>query len=143
MNPIIPAYLIYLLGIVGNIRSFILAIAVVACIFTVIGIFGYFIESDMGGSPWVEIWKQVLKKCVPIAVITLFLFSMIPTRQTLILMVATKFVTKNNMTVVLDATGNIKEDLKTDLIDIINALKGSVPEIPAVKVEAKVETKER
>ena len=127
MTPIISPWFIYFLSIVDGIKYVALAFAIVAGIAILVGAvrmsmgagFGED-DSDLIGG------RAILKKAILPFIVFLFLAILIPSRNIIIAMYVTKFVTTDNVTKAIEASGNFKDVIKKDIIEIIEAMKGEV-----------------
>lgn len=126
MEPIISPWFFYLLGVVES-MNVILAIFLVAAITgLVISIIGYTVTKYCTDDDWEE-YVPVWKKWLRLSLICTIAFSIpctfIPSKNTLIWMVVAKNVTYQNAEKAIEAGDNIRDVLKKDMIDIIQALQ--------------------
>ena len=128
MTPIVSPWFIYLLSIVDGTKTLfiggtvVLGLAVFVCF-----VYGM-IEGSYGYSDGdKEKGKAVLsrgKKFILPFVIVFFLALCTPSRNVLIAMYVTQFVTTDNVSKAIEAGGNFKDVIKKDIIEIIEAMKG-------------------
>lgn len=125
MNPIVSPFFIYLLGVVDAICETAEAIAVIGLLASIVAIAGYLICRDSDEyEDYIPNWKRAVKITVPILVISSIIFIFTPTRKTLIGMVVAKHVTTNNIESLIDASKDVKDELKADIIEIIESISG-------------------
>lgn len=123
MTPIISPWFIYLLSVVDAIKGIFVVGAIIGATTVVIILMGMVIEDW----EWEGV-KKIFKVILPISLTCLFFSIFVPNKKIIIAMYVTKFVTTDNITKAIDAGGNFKDEVKKDIIEIIEAIKGEQPE---------------
>jgi len=132
MTPIVSPWFIYFLGVI-DIFNFVLGFTTIilgiAILVFIVASMGMKVEAEGeygtdSDKKWEEYWRKLRKKCLPIFLIVLVLAIITPSKNTLIAMYVTKFVTTDNVTKAIEAGGNFKDVVKKDIIEIIEAMKG-------------------
>jgi len=132
MTPIVSPWFIYFLGVIDSINAVLAFVAIISGLATLGFIIGTMVMKaeaegeygDKDDKKWEEYWRKLRKICLPIFLITLMLGIAIPSKNTLIAMYVTGFVTTDNVTKAIEAGGNFKDGVKKDIIEIIEAMKG-------------------
>ena len=111
MNPIISPWLFYFADMAGGVQFFIFVV-VFATVVAGVAYLSYLYDS-----------KLPMLRCVPVFCISfLFLIVLVlcPTTETVYKMAAASYVTTDNISSVVSNGRLLKEELKKDIIDIIN-----------------------
>lgn len=125
MEPIVSPWFIYFLGIAETIRGFFIGFTAAAWIAFVICIIGWVVcKHDSGGyADNFKIWKKWLPKTI---ILTLF-FSVItmcfPSKNTMITMYVADNITPNNVEKALEVGADFKNEIKKDIIELIEAIQ--------------------
>ena len=125
MEPIISPWFIYFLGIVDGIGIVIGLTAIVVGILILVFCIMEAVPWDFsnGKEDFVKMWYSKRKWMVPFFIITLIACIVIPSKNTLIGMYVTKNITYDRAEKILDAGKSVKEELKNDVFELIEALK--------------------
>jgi len=123
MTPIISPWFIYLLSIVNLIKTFFILFAIIAGIGMAAGFFSWSLCAT-GNDEYEELEssKKLAKISTPLFILFLTLAIFIPSRNTLIGIYVTKHITTNNIKKGLEIGRVAKEEIKKDVIDLINAI---------------------
>ena len=113
MTPIINPWLLYLIGFVENISILFLIFTVIFSVLTVVLITNVVIE---GGKIVFPIVTGTL--LVVVSVVLLF----VPSSDTVLKMIIAQNITEERVDNILENSGNVKNELKQDIIDILNAI---------------------
>ena len=138
MEPIISPWFIYGLSVVGALRGIGLAISVISGIILTITWVGWLWsiselddyrekENNQKITYWqkyVDVYKNLRNKTTPLFIIAVFLAMCVPSRNTLIGMVVTNHITYDRLNSMVDAGKSVKDEVKNDIIELIEALKG-------------------
>lgn len=126
MEPIVSPWFIYFLGVINGVKDFFDVIAILSGVGLLVGIIGYCATKvdNCFGDEWEEFWQKFLKKFILVSCICIPLALLTPSRNTIIGMYVTKFVTTDNVTKAIEAGGNFKDVIKKDIIEIIETMKG-------------------
>ena len=119
MEPIISPWIIYLIGMVDTCNELMMAVAVVGTLLAgvSVGVTMFDGNGDIRkGARGVANWL------VPIAVTAIMLTVLIPSRNTIIAMYTASVVTKDSVAGAVEAGTDLKDVIKGDIIDIIQAL---------------------
>lgn len=138
MTPIVSPIFIYLLSIIATFKGVVAVVAIFGSILALFAVIGHWCVKnfpDEFDQDWLLIWKSVKRVTLIPALICIFLSTFVPSRNTIIAMYVTTFITKDNVTEAIKAGGEFKDVIKEDIIEIIDALKGQVE-------KAKAETNE-
>jgi len=130
MEPIISPWLVYLLGVVNGVSTTFVTIAVISGVILAIlllaGVIQIMIGLDYGEEDEDYIRGKAcisaVKKHVWVFIVTLFLAVIIPSRNTIIGMIAAKNITRDNIASVIKAGKSVKDEIKSDIADIIKML---------------------
>lgn len=142
MEPIVSPWFIYLLSFVSIFQIIMLTLAILAGIFLLVSLIAYLVckftlptssysageENENKLKRLVPDWVKVLKRAAIFTTIFSFLVLITPSRNTVIAMYVTKFVTVDNVSKAIEAGGNFKDVVKKDIIEIIEAMKGEESE---------------
>ena len=107
MEPIVSPWLIYVIMQAGNF--------VRGCFLTSLGLFFFTLVLSVSRE------KLAIKWAIPMVIFFLIAL-VIPTKNTIIAMIAAKHITRDNISQGVGIANRVKEDIKTDIIDIIEAL---------------------
>jgi hypothetical protein len=125
MEHIISPWFIYLLHLVGGLVGGFTVIAIfIGIALFVCGI--YFMEEliDLNSDDKERLsFKRWVRRLITAGIISLLLAIFIPSKTTLIGMFVANKVTYNNVEKAIEAGKNVKEELKKDIIDIIEAIQ--------------------
>jgi len=122
-NPIISPLFVYLLQIIPLVRYYILIPSAISGVIALISLLYNWFEDYYDGSSTFSIDKIV--KAFIISMMLVLLSITIPTRDTMIQMYITKQITPNMLHKVRNTTVDVKDELKRDVLDIINAIKSN------------------
>ncbi len=125
MTPIISPWFIYLLSVVNPIKYVFTVFAVLAGIVLLMGIVGWFIcdtEKEEFGENWLRLWKKIIIITTPVFILSLMLSIFLPSRNTLIEIYVTKHITMNNIKKGIEASKAARDEIKRDIIELINAV---------------------
>ena len=124
MEPIISPWFIYFLSVVNSLQ-------VVCAIVGIIGVILWIIFMGVAWSNLAEYGKddddykrfrRLAKPILPVWIITLFLAIFVPTKNTLIGMYVADKLTYDIAEKIIDAGKDVKNELKKDVIDIIESI---------------------
>ena len=128
-DPIVSPWFIYMLSVVDSIGDMIVG----AVIFTLTTSFTCLIfvaiQTDLGNINVTKKWLKKLKITIPLFVIFVLLSILIPSKNTIITMYATQFLTQENIIKAISTGKSIKDEIKTDIIDILNGVIDKKEEI--------------
>ena len=119
MEPIVSPWFIYLLGVLGELHLLLITFLCISLILAGC----YFVASvddgtDEDNKPvYAKKGKRYLILLAPMAL----LMVLTPSKETVIAMYASKYVTKNNLVTAAGVVSKTAEDIKMDVIDIIKA----------------------
>ena len=129
MTPIVSPWFIYFLGVIDGVKDFLEVIAILSGVGLLAGTIGYCVSKfDDNFKEWQEFWHKFLKKFILAFCICLPLALLAPSRNTIIAMYVTKFITTDSVAKAIEASGEFKDVIKGDIIDIIEAMKGEKQE---------------
>jgi len=120
-DPIVSPLFIYLLQVVPLVRYFILVPSTIAGVIALISWLYNWLEDYYDGSSSFNGNKVVKAFIISMAFVLLSII--IPTRNTMIQIYITKQITPNMLHKVRNATIDVKDELKKDILDIINTIK--------------------
>lgn len=132
MEPIVSPGFIYLLGILDNVIGLFVAAAVTGGLVTCIYIIGTCI--NLGGGwekeqeKWTAGWGRLRYLAVVLFLAGTFTAILTPSRNTLLGMYAASYITPDNLNIVKDAGLSIKNEIKADVIEILEAVGKEVNE---------------
>ena len=136
-EPIISPWFFYFLGIIDGIKATAITVSLITGLFLLVSVIGVMVikmahEFDEDDEKkLVPIWKKVLRgSLIPFVIFTL-LAMFVPTKNTLIWMVVAKNVTYQNVEKAIEAGADFKNELKKDMIEIIETIKGEQAEVEA------------
>jgi len=124
MEPIVSPWLIYLLGIVNGVKSFFEFFAFLFGISWVITIAGLAVSrfcEDL--KEYHPEWRRAFLVASIAFLLTATPAIFIPSRGTIIGMVVAKNVTHDNVEKIIDSGHSVKEEIKKDIIEIIEAIQ--------------------
>jgi len=128
MEPIVSPWFIYLIMVIGSIKTLLTIGAVVLGIAVFVLFVVGLIEIDCA---WGEdekkkgrIIRNKSKKFILPFLILLVLAILVPSKKTVIAMYVANFVTTDNVIKAIETGGNFKDVIKKDIIEIIEAMKG-------------------
>jgi len=128
MEPIVSPWFIYLIMVIGSIKTLLIVGAGVlggaAFVLFIVGIIEIDSAYDEDEKKKARIIRDKSKKFILPFLIVLVLAILTPSRNTVIAMYVTKFVTTDNITKAIEGGGNFKDVVKKDIIEIIEAMKG-------------------
>ena len=123
MEPIIAPSTFYWLEIISNFKLFLTIFFAVACIGLVICIISFIVtlvedelETHAG-----KVVKKICKSCTIITFIFGLLFIFTPSKETLMTMIVTKYVTPDNITAVGGTIEESVSSIATDIVQIIES----------------------
>ena len=139
MEQIISPWFFYWINVVDGLGVFFAIATFIFGVTSIISVLFYGCEKTMG----IYAEKNLLKKFKKIAlmmgpffIICFFISIFIPSKTTLIQMIVADKLTYNNVEKVLDSGKNIKNELKQDVMDILNAI-GEENDLPTNKQNKK------
>lgn len=116
----------YVYGIVGNIAGLLLALSI-AC-FGCALVFRLVASDYQSASDLYKQHIKTTKKFITTAIISAVICALIPSKETMLQMAVASYATSENISK-LAANGKIlKDELKTDFLDIIKTIKENKPE---------------
>ncbi len=118
MNPIINPMYFYWIDVLDTFKGVSIAMAVILGIFLIIYALHIFAED-------IEINKIFLVSLISGFIIFLLTFTFVPSKNTMILMFLSKEVTYNRLILLSEKIGELKDEAKADVIDIIGELKST------------------
>lgn len=138
MEPIISPWFIYFLSFVNVFQILMFTFSGMAGGFFLVSLIGYLVckfststssydsdeEKENKLRKLVPDWTKTLKRAAIFTAIFSFLVLITPSRNTVIAMYVTKFVTVDNISKAIEAGGNFKDAVKQDIIEIVEAMKG-------------------
>lgn len=132
MEPIVSAWFIYILSIVDSIDSLIMSFMILGIVFSVLTtiIWSALFEDKSDQEQFARFMARLHYKRV--LVLTLFLIFaaiLFPSRNTLITMYVADNITMDNINKVGVSVDNIREIIKGDVIDILEAIGNSETEV--------------
>jgi len=128
MNPIVSPFFIYFLTLINNLIGVCIFLLVVSSIALFVYIVGYAVNKGQGENyegelkEWVAGWKFALKPLLICWIIATTVVVFCPGKKTLIAMYITKHLTYDTVEKAMTVGKNTKDELKKDVIDIIEAL---------------------
>jgi len=128
MNPIASPFFIYFLSFINNILQMCYFFFVVSSIALFVYMVGYGINKGGGEyyeddlKKWAVGWKFILKFLIIAWSISFLVATFCPNKNTLIGMYVTKHLTYDTVEKAVTTGTNVKDELKKDVIDIIEAL---------------------
>ena len=126
MEPIISPWFIYLLGMVDTLITLLGVVAfqgvaallvyyiVLACMQS------EYYESER--KSWLAGWKRKVKLCWIVLMVSLPLALLIPSKNTIIAMYVADNITPNNVEKALEVGKDFKDEIKKDIIDLIEGI---------------------
>jgi len=122
MEPIINPWVIYILGVVDSLHTFIDIAMITMVIVAVVMFFMMFIdEFETIGKHWQKTLKYVIRYII-LFLTFVILMIFIPTKNTIIGMIVANNITHNNIDSAVKTGKKIKDEVKKDVIDIIQAI---------------------
>jgi len=136
MEPIVSPETIYLLTVCNSIKGIAGAVAIILGI-ALIGIFITAIVAKHMNSAWnyADVEKEqkkrksladsmeiIAKQCLVIFLILLTIAIFVPSKKTMIAMYVADKITTNNLEAIVDGGAAVKNELKADIIEIIEAI---------------------
>lgn len=122
MEPIINPMLIYLIGFCQDLKFFLLSVFLLSLLPTIIYILSAVVYIGANDADDKEEIKYYIKKTIIFSIISFvlwLLFAIIPSRQTALAMLATYYITPDNIQIV---QGNIVEFVR-QIIDAVGVVK--------------------
>jgi len=126
MNPIISPWLIYLLHVCGVANVIAITLFIIAVTFVVVAIIGWIVthaDEDNYDDGCLVMWRKFVKRSVPIVLACALLAVAVPSRKTVIWMVATKHITTDSVQQAIEAGDSVREVIKKDILELIGAIK--------------------
>lgn len=130
MEPIISPWFIYLLSVINTVIGATSVVGGLCALGAVISIIGKWVlnHADEGTfcdlDAWLLAWKTVKHYTLLPAILCLTFAIFAPTKNTMIAMYVSNYVTTDNVTKAIEVGGNFKDIVKKDIIEIIEAMKG-------------------
>lgn len=130
MEPIISPFFIYLLSIIDTIKGISGVIGGLCFIALTVSIIAMWVlkhadeHTFCDEDAWKLTWKTVKHYTLLPAILCLTLTIFAPSRNILIAMYVSNYITTDNVTKAIEASGNFKDVIKKDIIEIIEAMKG-------------------
>jgi len=128
MEPIISPWLVYLLGVIEEMKG----CAIFATVICGIGMIPWLVVkcsiSNIPSADRDSRDEHALKTAsrfnfvLPVFIICLFLVITLPSRNTIIAMIVAKNITPHNIERVVKTGRDFKDEIKTDLIDILQSI---------------------
>jgi len=134
MESIISPWFFYFLELAETIKNVSFVFAVLSGMFLLVAVIAIIVvnlasEFDKDDEErLIPMWKKMLRRSITPFIIFTFLAIFVPTKNTLIWMVVAKNVTYDNVETAIKAGKDVKNELKMDIIDIINELQGEEKE---------------
>jgi len=124
---IVSPFLIYLIGLSEKLE--ILSVVVLVFLIAITTVCSIIAKADRDFHPLNDTgwYFKMLKWFVPIFLIFLTFFIFVPNKSTLIQMIVTSELTYERLDKVIDSGRDIKDEIKNDIIDIINSLDETKP----------------
>lgn len=125
-EPIISPTIIYLISIANDVKALLIAIGILAGLGTIVGItvkIGEYSAEycrEEATKTYEIIGRPLRKLAIILFVIFLPLGILIPTQNTIIAMIVAKQITPNNIKTTLKAGKSLKDELKQDIVDLLN-----------------------
>ena len=122
MEPIVSPWFVYLLGVVDGIGFVAAALAftgLLASIGLTVAVVGMRCEEDEEVAKIEPLRKGVIVLTVFFSLLAIF----VPSRNTLIAMYVAKNITPDNVATAVETGKAVKDELKRDVLDLIEALK--------------------
>ena len=122
MEPIISPWLIYLIGLVDGLKG---GLGILGALILFGGIIGFLVWG-ISETPSDEDIKRGAKWCskiiIPFALVLFGLSLFIPSSKVIIAMATASIATPDNINSAVQSGKNFKDEIKKDLIDMINAV---------------------
>ena len=128
MTPIISPWFIYLLSVANSIKGVAGGFAILTGMGLMASIGGWIACKAEAKEFWQKFWKKLIKIIAPIFAVLLFLSIFFPTRDALIGIYVVKHITVDKIDEGVKAGKLIKDELKKDIIDLINAINNKKSE---------------
>lgn len=124
MEPIISPWTIYLINLTYNISQLLLVITIICAILSVAAILAIFMCDDCCGydTELYDKCTKFLKYSIPIIFIAITINTFIPSRDTMIAMVVSSYITPDNLN---GANEAIKSNLQDYIHMIVNSTNGA------------------
>jgi Na+/melibiose symporter-like transporter len=119
MEPIIDPMFFYWIDVCGGVKLAAEATLILVVIGTIMSAVFYATPLDDDMQRWAS---RMFKWCLLAVVATTSVVIFTPTRQTLILMQVAKNITPDNVQSLKQLTGDVRESVKADIIDIMEAV---------------------
>ncbi|MBW1975232.1 MAG: hypothetical protein JRI45_06640 [Deltaproteobacteria bacterium] len=124
MEPIISPWLIYLLGIVNGVKNFFTFFAALfgfLWIATIVGAAISHLDTDL--TERYPTWRRAFLIASIAFLLTVIPAIFVPNRATLVGMIVAKNVTHDNVEKIVESGYSVKEEIKRDIIEIIEAIQ--------------------
>lgn len=125
-EPIISPTIIYLISIANDVKALLIAIGILAGLGTIVGItvkIGEY-SAECCREEAIKTYKIIGRPLRKLAIILFVIFLplgiLIPTQNTIIAMIVAKQITPNNIKTTLKAGKSLKDELKQDIVDLLN-----------------------
>lgn len=128
MEPIISPWFIYFIGMADSLSGLFVAVAILSGIGLFLTVVGYLVVTfsddweDEDEEKWLKIWGKFRKIAMSILIPFLLLSLLMPTKNTIIGMVVTKQITKENISALVDAGKDVKDEFKADIMELIDSI---------------------
>ena len=124
MEPIISPWLIYFIGIADSLKETFEALTVISLIGLVISVVGVLVVKycEDFDDEFLPMWRKIKRVSLFLFIPFVFLYLFIPSRNTIIGMVVVKHITSDNVTALVDAGKDVKDELKADIVEIIESI---------------------
>jgi hypothetical protein len=130
MEPILSPWLVYLIFKIDDIIGGFTFTSAIALIFTTVAwiiMYGIWQEDTYSDREVIEKAKKKLFKITKIVISlslgTLFICDFIPDKKTIIALCVTQSLTQDRVEKIIDTSVDVKETIKKDIIDIIQAIE--------------------
>ena len=128
MEPIISPWLVYLLGVIGGVKTTMFIAAILSAISCVIAMLIHSeMENEYGGTEPPPCdgppkWKFI-RKLIAICIIVISVNAFIPSQKTAIAMVVASQVTEDKVSAAGALVLDVRSAIKSDIVDIINYIE--------------------
>jgi len=127
MNPIVSPWIIYLMGIVDNIRDACIVVLIFSSMALVVAAVGYYVNLYDEDEKGIEMSKRFIRKSLPTVVLCILILLFVPARNTIVGMIVAENLTYDRVEKLVDTGAGsldaVRQALKQDVIDIIEAIQ--------------------